>query len=190
MSGQLICLDVDEVLADWSGAALRLFGLEREPFLARWFAEAPEVWDMFSTPGFPLERAQAWAQLEAAGADFWAQIEPTPWARELYARSRELAPTVLLTRPSRDPASASGKLAWMQAHFGGAKFGDYLIGPPKHLLARPGAVLVDDHPSNCAAFRDAGGAAVLFPALGNERRALRGDPLAHVLPELLAALGR
>ena len=188
MIERLICLDVDEVLADWSGAALRLFGLEREPFLARWFAEAPDQWDLFSTPAFPLDRREAWARIEAAGADFWAQIEPTPWAGELYSRCRELAPTVLLTRPSRDPASAAGKLAWMQAQFGGAKFGDYLIGPPKHVLARPGVVLVDDHPSNCAAFREAGGAAVLFPALGNERRALREDPLPVVLAELRAAL--
>ena len=182
----MIFLDVDEVLADWSGAALRLFGLEAEPFLARWFAEAPEQWNLFGAPGFPHAPDEAWRIIDAAGARFWAEIEPRPWAHDLLAACRELAPTLLLTRPSEHPSSAMGKLEWMQAQFGGRAFHDYLIGPPKYALAQPGAILIDDHPANCAAFVEHGGEAIVFPAVGNHRRAHRDDPLALVLPELRA----
>ena len=103
----MIFLDVDEVLADWSGAALRLLEIEPEPLLTRWFGEAPELWNMFEAPGFPLDRATAWARIDAAGADFWAQLELQPWAHELLAACRALAPTVLLTKPSHHPSSAT-----------------------------------------------------------------------------------
>ncbi|NVB39333.1 hypothetical protein G6O69_15930 [Pseudenhygromyxa sp. WMMC2535] len=186
----MIFLDVDEVLADWSGAALRLLGVDGQAFKARWFAEAPEIWNMFDVPGFPIPRDEAWRQIDAAGASYWSTLEPLPWAHELIEACRAIAPTVLLTKPSSHPSSAQGKLAWMQAQFGGRGFSDYLIGPPKHAVARPGAVLVDDHPANCAAFVEHGGQALLFPAVGNRMRGHLDDPLAVVLPKLRALYGR
>lgn len=180
----MIFLDVDEVLADWSGAAMRLLGVDADELLARWSAEAPDNWNLFEVPGFPVSGDEAWRRIDAAGADFWAQLDVHPWAQELLAACRALAPTVLLTRPSRHPSSAMGKLAWMQAQFGGPAFADYLIGPPKHVVARPGALLVDDHPYNCERFVEHGGEAILFPARGNELRGHRSDPLALVLPQL------
>ncbi len=182
----MIFLDVDEVLADWSGAALRLLGVDADELFARWFAEAPDTWNMFEAPGFPVDEVEAWKIIDAAGAEYWAGLDLHPWAHELLAACRAIAPTVLLTRPSCHASSAMGKLAWMQAHFGGRDFHDYLIGPPKHAVARAGAVLIDDHPHNCAAFVEHGGEAIVFPGIGNSLRAQRHAPLPAVLPKLEA----
>lgn len=192
----MIFLDVDEVLANWTGAVLTRLGLEPEAIYARWAVEAPEVWNLFEIPNFPVSAAEAWGVINDAGAEFWSSLEPYPWAFELFDACQAAGPTVLLTKPSRHPTSAMGKLQWMQRHFGrylgrgarGEGFEDYLIGPPKHAVARPGAVLIDDSPRNCAAFEAHGGKAILFPSVGNRRRAHRTDPLAVVVPELQSAM--
>ena len=66
-----------------------------------------------------------WRAIDAAGADFWHDVEPFPWCHDLFAACRSVAPTYLLTSPSLHPSSLAGKLAWMQRQFG-RDFRDYL----------------------------------------------------------------
>jgi 5'(3')-deoxyribonucleotidase len=177
-----IFLDVDEVLVDWVGATLELLGYDPADVHARWSEHDPRPWDLFAV--IDHTPSQAWQKIDAAGADFWAHLPLLPGAQELYETCRAFAPTVLLTSPSLCPSSHAGKAAWMKTVFG-RDFRDYLIGSVKHRCAHPGALLIDDSPKNCAAFREHGGHAILFPGCGNELYAMPVSArLYHVAEQL------
>jgi hypothetical protein len=59
--------------------------------------------------------------------------------------------------------------------------------PHKEIFAMPGVALVDDRDDNVRKFRDAGGEAVLLPALHNSAHCLRRDPMLAVRQGLAAA---
>lgn len=181
MKTEIIFLDVDEVLANWLAGAVCAWGLDFADLVDEWASLTPRPWDVFDV--VPLTTSQGWQLIHARGADFWADLDPYPWWRELYSACVDIAPTYLLTSPSLDPSCAHGKTQWIQRHFG-SSFRDYLIGGCKHACARPGALLIDDSPSNCKKFKAYGGEALLFPGIGNELHALRHDPLPHVFKEL------
>jgi 5'(3')-deoxyribonucleotidase len=172
---KVIFLDVDEVLANWIGALLKLLGRDPSEVHARWDALSPRPWDVVEVLNVDgnLSNSAMWRGIDNAGARFWHDVEPFPWCHELLALCRSVAPTYLLTTPSLHPSSLAGKLAWMQQHFG-RDFRDYLVGPAKHACARPDALLIDDSPKNCRAFIEHGGHAILFPGVGND--------LHHVAP--------
>jgi 5'(3')-deoxyribonucleotidase len=163
----VVYLDVDEVLADWVGAALRLLGHDPETVYALWSTLDPRPWDVFQVVPRPPKTNDKWDAIDAAGSSFWANLEPFEWMADLLALCREFAPTVLLTSPSQHSSSHAGKYEWIQRHFG-RTFKDYLLGSCKHRCAHPGALLIDDSPKNCAAFREHGGHAILFPGVGND----------------------
>lgn len=166
-----IFLDVDEVLADWVSALLRLLGRDPAEVHAQWSALSPRPWDVTEVLG--VSGNAMWREIDEAGAGFWHDVEPFPWCHELFALCRSTAPTYLLTTPSLHPSSLAGKLAWMQQHFG-RDFRDYLVGPAKHACARPDALLIDDSPKNCRVFTEHGGHALLFPGVDND--------LHHIAP--------
>jgi hypothetical protein len=115
---------------------------------------------------------EMWRPINAAGADFWANLKPLPWCTELMTACTSIAPTTILTSPSKDPRAAAGKTAWLQRVFG-SSFRDYLIGPAKAACAHRGAVLIDDSDEGCKAFEAAGGRAVVFPQPWNSGHAER-----------------
>ena len=176
-----IFLDVDEVLADWYTPTLRLLGHSIDSVAAEWARCNPRPWDLFEVLMMPSDRA--WATIDEAGAEHWANLPIHPWARPLYDACCRVAPTYLLTSPSRASSCAAGKLDWIQRHFGRG-FRDYLIGPAKSACARPGALLIDDSPINCGKFTAAGGEAIVFPGLGNEHFADYRNPMPRVLAQL------
>ena len=188
MKIETIFLDVDEVLAQWVVAALRALDgfagysgagdprLQPAAVFAAWDALLPRPWDLCEV--IPHTRVAMWQAIHACDAGFWKGLDLYPWAMELYQRCSAVAPVVLLTSPSKDPSSYAGKAAWVQRHFPDA---EHLIGSCKHRVAHPGAVLIDDSPKNCAAFREAGGHAILFPGVGNDLHALiAGHRVAYV----------
>ena len=177
-----IFLDMDGVLADWTGAACRLF--DRDP--AEVYATWPDVtWpEGCITGALKISNNELWRRVTSAGFGFWSELEAYPWADELLELCQSTAPTTILTSPSRDPQSLAGKLAWMQARWG-ETFRDYLVGPDKLACARPGAIIIDDRPVTVEGFRKVGGSGVLFPAVWNANRGL--DPMAHVREALAGA---
>jgi hypothetical protein len=164
-----ICLDMDGVLCDFLGPVSRLLGCEEK--LADW----PRGMYGFDQALGRSNRA-IWTAIDKAGYQFWADLPPYDWCRDLYQHCRELAPTVILTSPSMHVSSLKGKMCWLQRHFG-REFREYLIGPPKHACARPGAVLIDDSDLNCDRFVEAGGYAIRFPRLWNSSHGESHDPL-------------
>lgn len=174
-----IFVDLDGVLADFVTAALHLHC--RPEALSGWPLGEFECHRALQiTPG------QFWSRIDQEGARFWAELAPFPWMRELFDRLRSVAPVTIASSPSYDPGCLEGKVRWIQQHLG-KKFRDFLIGPPKHLLARPDVALIDDSDRNIEKFVQHGGVGIVFPQVWNSHHALRDDRLGHVMQRLSAA---
>jgi 5'(3')-deoxyribonucleotidase len=173
-----IYLDVDEVLAAWVQSAVKLLGFEQESVVGLWAKHDPRPWDVLTVIGVP--RNEAWRKIDAAGAEFWSEIDPYPWAHELISLCESYAPTTLLTSGSENPSSYAGKAEWINKHLG--KSFPRAICNDKWRFAHPGALLIDDRPKNCELFREAPrqGNAILFPSFGNENHAMTQDPLPYI----------
>jgi FMN phosphatase YigB (HAD superfamily) len=179
-----IFLDLDGVLADWASAAIRAHGHDPVAIYAGWQPGTYDLADVLGISGNAM-----WGPVNDAGADFWANLQPYPWCRPLMDLCTSLAPTTILTSPSKDPAAASGKTRWLQAQFG-SDFRSYLIGPDKVSCARRGAVLIDDADKNCDGFRAAGGSAIVFPQKWNIGHRYATDPMFPVSFALSTMIGR
>ena len=169
----LVLFDLDGVLADFAAGVAKLFG---KP------APGPELAGQELAAALDVPTAVIWQRIDALGRRFWEELPPTPEADALVALARERAQIAIASAPSQDPASAAGKLRWIQQRFG-RRFRDFHITPRKDLLAAPGRLLVDDHAEHVAAFRAAGGAAVLHPTWSNG-----GRPAAEPVAAFRAAL--
>lgn len=176
-----ILLDMDGVLADWCGGVFELLGLEAADVFEVWPAGEWGVGAALEEFGHTTR--DFWGRIDAAGREFWAELEELPWALELHETCQAIADTTILTSPSLDPGCAAGKVEWLQ-RFRGTSFRDYLIGADKSACAKSGHVLIDDKPANCTAFEEAGGDAVLFPARWNCHADHLDDPIGFVLEEL------
>ncbi len=113
--------------------------------------------------------------------EVWASVPPSPecefilgWAEARVGQSH----VHFLTSPTLSPDCLAGKLEWIQRFAPAWMQRQFLIGPSKHLCAKPSVVLIDDGDENVAAFRNCGGLAILVPRPWNS---LRGcDPVQHL----------
>ena len=180
-----IFLDMDGVLVDFLGGALRLWGITRIEFDAR---QVAGVWDI--TEALEVSHTEFWGRIGDEGIAFWEDLEPLPWWKELVAVADDLADEwFLASSPSWCPTSHAGKVRWIQSRFG-ERFDRFSLCPHKYLLAQEGAVLVDDSEKNCGRFmfdkegRPTGGEAIVFPSPHNGRYTEGEDPLTPVICEL------
>jgi len=154
-------LDLDGVLADFHGAAARLFG--QPDIVDRW----PEgVWPMWDVLG--ITEWAFWEPIAQIGQRFWSDsIQPCEWADDLLAWITQSGiPWSIATEPTGVHGELDGKLAWIKRHLGHNV--GWAMTNDKSRLAGPGRVLVDDSDAQCAAWMNAcwgkGGAeAILFP---------------------------
>lgn len=154
-----IFLDMDGVLVDFIGGALKAHGVKE-------FKHEPGEWAIHKTMG--LTEARFWEKIDADPL-FWEELEPTRECYEIVALAEEWvgpANVHLLTAPSRHPSCIPGKLAWVRLHL--PDYHDRVI-PTRHkrLLARTDRLLIDDSDANCTQFREKGGWAVLVPRVWN-----------------------
>jgi hypothetical protein len=178
-----ILLDLDGVLADWATAAILQHGRDPAVVLSTWPAGVYDLADVLGISGNAM-----WQPINEAGAEFWATLDPLPWCGDLMSLCTGIAPTTILTSPSKDPGAASGKTRWLQSVFG-SSFRDYLIGPAKAACAGRGAVLIDDRDEGCESFIAAGGHAIVFPQPWNSAHAVvpwieREGPAGYVLDKI------
>lgn len=174
-----VFVDLDDVLADFVGAALDLHG--RRDALATW---PPGKWDIAEVLG--MTDAAFWGPINGRTA-FWQTLELTPWAVPLNDALRSTGiPWTIATSPTHTAECVTGKVQWMQHYFGRDFARHAMIGAAKHLLAKPGHVLIDDCDANVVAFREAGGEAIIFPQPWNcaHGYAAPDDKLQYVLSEL------
>lgn len=177
-----ILLDMDGVIVNWVGGACRLFDVDQDELEANW----GDQWGIHAA--LDITEAELWHRIDAAGIEFWSELEPLPWLNELWALCNKLGSTFILTSPSQSHQSPAGKVLWMNKHLAdGDVFRDFLMGKHKDLCARPGSLLIDDRDSNCEKFVAAGGRAIVFPRVWNSNRRYADDPMGFmrmVLPEV------
>ena len=164
MSENVIYCDMDGVLFDWDGSAEKLLG----------------------KPVASVSRNQLWKRIDQEGFKFWADLKPYPWAKELVALLQRLDNFCILSSPSHDPRSASGKMRALQKFFNNRNFRDYFFGPNKHLLSRPGTILIDDREKKIDAWNGVKepGIGILFPREWNRNRKYAKDPMSYVTERL------
>lgn len=170
-----IYIDLDGVLSDFVGGVLNLF----HKSLDTWPPGEYRIWKAI---GLKNDN-EFWKEVDRLGHDFWASLEPYPWRDKLFDACEAIADTGILTSPSLDSASASGKQEWIQ-NWKGREFRDFGICPGKDLFAHAGAVLIDDSDKNCEDFTKAGGRSILFPRRWNSDFKYEAQALEMVLTEL------
>lgn len=107
--------------------------------------------------------SKMWPMIDKKGEKWWEDLEKFPWTDELLDLvKKESDEYSILTSPSRNAQCASGKVNWMQKHWG-KEFNSYFIGKHKHLCANPRTLLIDDSEKKVKKFREAGGHAFLWP---------------------------
>jgi 5'(3')-deoxyribonucleotidase len=170
-----IFVDLDEVLADFTKAALEIHGWTREQLDA---TRPRGVWDITST--LRLTTEEFWQPIHEAGEPFWTTIDLLPWATQLMDFIYEYGlDWYVITTPSEHLSSYTGKMKWLSRVFD-SHINRCFINPNKHLLAKPGAILIDDKEENVRKFIAAGGDGIIFPSLGNSLHRLADDPVPYV----------
>jgi 5'(3')-deoxyribonucleotidase len=160
---QNILLDMDEVLVDFfSGALDALNNRFAKHVTTEDFVKDNGGWDMAKYYG--ISNAQFWVTIENT-PNFWLNLKPQPWYKELYDRLSKDHRVTVLTSPSQDPDCAKQKLQWLKNYLS-INSDQVMIGSRKELLAGNG-ILIDDYPVNVNKFTDAGGMAILVPATWN-----------------------
>lgn len=162
-----IVLDVDEVLADFTGEVAELFGLDREEFHLQRKAslENGGSWYMESLlsrmVGEEIDQSDIWASIAQYPGDgeieFWHSLEWKPRAKEIIEIvERSDANFHIATSPGRSPESVIGKTLWLADAFPNVKdlSGKATIIRDKWRLASPGRVLIDDRRKNCEQWCD------------------------------------
>ncbi len=156
MNPSAIFLDLDGVLADFPTPAVNLFGRPELLEPGRWPSDVYYVKDLLDVPG-PV----FWKAIADAGPDFWANLPLYSWTYKLVRHCTAIGPTFFLTDPTFCVHCETGKRLWIQKHFGTVI--PYVMTDQKHLLARPGRVLIDDYAGNCELWRKHGGQTIEFP---------------------------
>lgn len=181
-------LDLDGVCADFHAAASRLAGVAPITTAAhRAMGEA-------NTCTYRLEDRMGddiWQRIELAGADFWADLEPTPWLGELFDQVREVSEDVfILSSPGHLAASAvPGKVAWCQRHLPRIPVRNLIFTSHKHLLADIHRLLIDDADDMADRFEEYGGMVWMVPQPWNVRRAQTVQPVPDLLRRYLHGVG-
>lgn len=145
----MIFLDLDDVLADFSGAACRIHG-----------RPLPTTWGLYTEWG--MSREDFWAPINDLGDTFYREhVNPLPWLTDLVDACREADDELaILTAPGDNWPGLNGKKEWIDFYVGDV---EVILCHHKHLLAAPSRLLIDDKYENCLHFAMFGGSSILFP---------------------------
>lgn len=161
-------LDLDGVLVDFVRGTFALH--ERHLHLE------DVTWGFPAQIGFTgVEDPTFWAPM---GMEFWSSLPWTDEGPSLLSLLETLFGDriVLMTSPCDTPGAVEGKVEWIRKNLPNYRR-RFFVGPPKHLAAGPGKILIDDYEGNADSFVAEGGQAVLVPRPWNRRRnqTIRGD---------------
>lgn len=178
----VILCDMDEVLCDFVGGALKVHGWTRERFLEK---HPKGQWSIVETLG--LSNRKFWGPINALGGRFWKELQPTEYFKPLVRLFDHLVKNELIeswyvvTTPSLSTASYLGKVQWVRHHLG-SNFSRLVLVHKKSLLANPRHVLIDDREQSIQEFVKSGGQGIVFPAINNS--AWAEDPFASLCNNL------
>lgn len=159
-----IFLDMDGVVADFVSGAIEAAGLPLTH-------DRVDRWNFFE-PYMSAE--EFWKRIHDT-YEFWAGLDPYPWAQELVDLCKQYGEVIFLSDSSHDDDAPSGKVKWLRRHgFLNEDSSNYMLGRHKELLCFRDHVLIDDSPANCSKW----GNNILFPQKWNGLTV--GDRLIHV----------
>jgi 5'(3')-deoxyribonucleotidase len=157
---------MDGVICNWVAGACEAHG--RHDLVQKHLeGEYPNDWSMDGELGSDEE---VWHPIDFAGHDFWADLQPYPWADNIINMLDSITiPWMICTHARHTCESHSGKIAWLHKQFG-STFNNLIMTKHKHYLAGPDRLLIDDAEHNCEAFVEHGGNAFLFPQSWNSNK--------------------
>lgn len=175
----MILLDLDGVLADFTGGANDVHG--RPLYVVA-------KWDWYSDWG--MSDDEFWEPIKQLGHCFYARHVPQyPWAADLLRLVKDY---IIVTANPLHSGLASGKTDWIRKHIGydapvitTCSGGNFHAADLKAMLAGPDRILIDDSDENVAAFRAAGGKAITFPQPWNKAHAFTKHRIEFVKDCLL-----
>ncbi len=109
------------------------------------------------TPGVDstYDKDDFWGAITREGAKFWANLNWMSDGQQLWSYIKQYNPQ-LLTAPSREESSRTGKLAWVDKNIPNTPI-IFKQAKDKKDLAEPNAILIDDRKDNIQQWIDAGG---------------------------------
>jgi 5'(3')-deoxyribonucleotidase len=120
---------------------------------------------------------------------FWLNLKPYMEASWLFGMLSQKYRITFATSPAIDSKCPSEKVEWLRENnFMDKNRANYMIGGEKWLMAKSGAVLIDDSDSNVEKFIENGGKAILYPQPWNKLRHTTkpSDKIVHVISSLEA----
>jgi 5'(3')-deoxyribonucleotidase len=153
---QIYC-DMDGVLTDFENRFVEMLRQEGPKYYSK------EVISQVTRPKHfeKLEgETEFWNFIDNhLGLEFWSGMNWMPNGKQLWSFIQPYNPTIL-TSPSRQNTSRLGKRMWVKEHLVPAPPVEFRFGASKSDFANEKAILIDDRPSNLAAFAAKGGIAL------------------------------
>lgn len=169
----IVYVDMDGVLTRWIEGVARLFRVDP----AVLHAAQEQGRDVCDALGITREMLRD--EVDALGSLFWVMLDAYDDGLSQWSSlaARDDVKVRVLTSPGSFRWAASAKMEWCREALGPDV--RPIITAEKHLLARPGDLLVDDSATNCDRWRERGGAAVWMPARRDDDRLVAWSQVHH-----------
>jgi len=164
----IVYLDIDGVLADFRRGVCEEFNRKPDP------EDGWLFWENWH--GVTTKDVDA-----VCDRTFWLNLYWTKDGWDIYTAIRSKFDNIyLLTTPMPNDESWTGKAQWVEIWLP-ELYRRLIVTPaPKHLLAKPDTLLIDDKDENIAEFIAAGGHGILVPRPWNKLRGWTNESLQVV----------
>ncbi len=153
---KIICVDMDEVIADALGEHLLRYNRDFNEKLTIADLHGRWIWDY--VPPERLARLEHYIRTD----DFFANLEVMPHAQRVLERLQERYDIFIATAAMEVPTSFTAKFDWLKQHFPFIRPSHIVFCGDKGILR--GDYLIDDNPRQLRRFRGEG---ILFSAPAN-----------------------
>lgn len=153
---KIICVDMDEVIADALGEHLYRYNRDFRERITRSDLEGRWLWDFV-----PPERQQALTEY-LMSEDFFAVLHVMPHAQRVLERLQSRYEIYIATAAMEVPSSFNAKFEWLKKHFPFIPASHIVFCGNKSILH--GDYLIDDNPRQLRLFRGEG---ILFSSPAN-----------------------
>jgi len=157
---KIFLVDLDGVIANFVAGSIEACELPLRE-------EDVQQWDYYEPY---MTRYEFWRRIHEHKY-FWEDLPVYPVSYELVDDLESRGDVIFCTDPSGDDDAATGKVKWLKRNgFVTPGGNNFVLTHYKHLLAKPGVVLIDDYPANVERFIQHGGEALLFDRPWNTDR--------------------
>ena len=153
---RIICVDMDEVIADALGEHLHRYNRDFRERITRADLEGRWLWDFV-----PAERQQALSEY-LMSEDFFAVLRVMPHAQRVLERLQSRYEIYIATAAMEVPSSFNAKFEWLKKYFPFIPASHIVFCGNKSILR--GDYLIDDNPRQLRLFRGEG---ILFSSPAN-----------------------